>query len=99
MAVVRNPFASRYVEDLSPLFDIGGALAERLMSEAVAALAGTPVSYGKAAIVGGLENYIPRNSDSIQNLYLKPLRRRPPVRKTGVVPCLMQAMTRNLFWQ
>ena len=52
MAVVRNPFAGRYVEDLSPLFDIGGALAERLMGEAVAALAGTPVSYGKAAIVG-----------------------------------------------
>lgn len=52
MAVVRNPFAGRYVEDLSPLFDIGGALAERLMGEAVAALAGTPISYGKAAIVG-----------------------------------------------
>ena len=33
MAVVRNPFAGRYVEDLSPLFDIGGALAERLMGD------------------------------------------------------------------
>ena len=52
MAVVRNPFAGRFVEDLSPLFDIGGALGERLIGEAVAALAGTPISYGKAAIVG-----------------------------------------------
>ncbi len=52
MAVVRNPFVGRYVENLSPLFDIGGALGERLMGEAVAVLAGTPISYGKAAIVG-----------------------------------------------
>jgi len=25
---------------------------------------------GKAAVIGGLENYVPRNLDSIQNLYL-----------------------------
>jgi hypothetical protein len=25
---------------------------------------------GKAVVIGGLENYIPRNLDSIQNLYL-----------------------------
>lgn len=52
MAVVRNPFAGRDVADLSPLFDMGGALGERLMGEAVAALNADPVSYGKAAIVG-----------------------------------------------
>ena len=52
MAVVRNPFAGRHVEDLAPLFDLGGRLGERLMGEAVALLAGAPVSYGKAAIVG-----------------------------------------------
>ncbi len=52
LAVVKNPAAGRYVEDLSPLFDIGGQLGERLMSEAVALLAGPPVSYGKAALVG-----------------------------------------------
>ncbi|MCG8546805.1 MAG: amino acid synthesis family protein [Alphaproteobacteria bacterium] len=51
-AVVRNPFAGRYVEDLTPLFDLGGALGERLMTEAVGLLPGPPVSYGKAAIVG-----------------------------------------------
>jgi len=51
-AVVRNPFAGRYVEDLSPLFDIGGQLGEKLMGEAVRQLAGPAVSYGKGAIVG-----------------------------------------------
>jgi hypothetical protein len=52
MAVIRNPFAGRYVEDLSPLFDSGGQLGEQLMHDAVKMLAGPPVSYGKAAIVG-----------------------------------------------
>ncbi len=52
MAVVRNPFAGKHVEDLSALFDMGGQLGERLMSGAVAQLGGAPVSYGKAAIVG-----------------------------------------------
>ena len=55
MAVVQNPFAGpagEFVEDLSPLFDISGALGERLMDSAVAELGGAPISYGKAAIVG-----------------------------------------------
>jgi len=52
MAVVKNPFAGAFVEDLSPLFDISGELGERLMGEAVAMLGRDPVSYGKAAIVG-----------------------------------------------
>ena len=52
MAVVRNPLAGSFVEDLSPLFDIGGQLGETLMAEAVAMLPSAPISYGKAAIVG-----------------------------------------------
>lgn len=52
LAVVKNPFAGRFVDDLSELFDLGGQLGERLMGDAVAALSGAPVSYGKAAIVG-----------------------------------------------
>ena len=52
MAVVKNPFAGQYVEDLSPLFDVSGDLGARLMDDAVAMLNGPPVSYGKAAIVG-----------------------------------------------
>ncbi len=51
-AVIRNPFAGAFVEDLSQLFDAGGRLGEQLMGDAVEMLPGPPVSYGKAAIVG-----------------------------------------------
>ena len=52
VAVIRNPFAGRFVEDLSSLFDSGGQRGARLMADAGKLLAGAPVSYGKAAIVG-----------------------------------------------
>ena len=52
IAVIQNPFAGRFVEDLSPLFDISCQLGEQLMEDAVNMLVGPPVSYGKAAIVG-----------------------------------------------
>jgi hypothetical protein len=55
IAVIDNPFAGRYVEDLSALIDIGEELGELLAKRAVAALgiAGDKVeSYGKAAAVG-----------------------------------------------
>ena len=52
VAVIQNPFAGRFVEDLSSLFEFGGQLGEKLMADAVDMLGGPPVSYGKAAIVG-----------------------------------------------
>lgn len=52
IAVIANPFAGKYVEDLSALFDVGLALGEMLMKTVVDQLAGPPVSYGKGAIVG-----------------------------------------------
>ena len=55
VAVIDNPFAGRYVEDLSELMEIGEELGELLASRAVAALGidGPRVeSYGKAAAVG-----------------------------------------------
>lgn len=54
-AVIENPFAGRYVEDLEPLMTVGEALGELLGERAVAALGVQPSqieSYGKAAIVG-----------------------------------------------
>ena len=55
VAVIENPFAGRYVEDLSELIDIGEELGGLLAEKAVAAL-GIPgervESYGKAAAVG-----------------------------------------------
>ena len=55
IAVIENPFAGRYVEDLSDLMAIGEELGMLLTERAVAALciAGDRVeSYGKAAAVG-----------------------------------------------
>lgn len=54
-AVIANPFAGRYVEDLTPLIEIGAELGDLLIARAVAALGidGALVqSYGKAAAVG-----------------------------------------------
>ena len=55
VAVVENPFAGKYVEDLSDLMQIGEELGELLTQRAVAALGIDPAtaeSYGKAAAVG-----------------------------------------------
>jgi hypothetical protein len=55
IAVIENPFAGQYVEDLAPLIAIGEQLGELLANKAVAALGidGAKVqSYGKAAAVG-----------------------------------------------
>jgi hypothetical protein len=54
-AVIKNPFASRYVEDLEELMAIGEELGALLGERAVTALGVAPgkiESYGKAAIVG-----------------------------------------------
>jgi len=52
-AVIENPFAGRYENDLSQLSDIGEYLGEYLSKSAVKALGGAPVhSYGKGAIIG-----------------------------------------------
>jgi hypothetical protein len=45
---------------------------------------------GQALVIGGFEDYVPKNLDSIQDLYLKPLRRKPPTRKAGVTSCLVK---------
>ena len=55
VAVIENPCAGKYVEDLSELMDIGEELGELLAQRAVAALGiagNTAESYGKAAAVG-----------------------------------------------
>ena len=55
VAVIANPFAGRYVEDLTPLIDIGAELGGLLGRKCVEALGISPAqaeSYGKAALVG-----------------------------------------------
>ena len=55
VAVIENPFAGSYTEDLTPLMDIGAELGELLGRKCVDALGITPEqaeSYGKSAMVG-----------------------------------------------
>ncbi|MBW8727303.1 MAG: amino acid synthesis family protein [Inquilinus limosus] len=55
VAVIENPFAGRYVDDLTELFEIGEELGALLAEKAVAALGiegSRAESYGKAAAVG-----------------------------------------------
>ena len=55
MAVIANPFAGRYADDLTPLVEMGAELGTLLGARAVAALGIAPEaveSYGKAAMVG-----------------------------------------------
>src|SRR5574341_578310 len=52
VAVIENPCAGRYVEDLQELIKIGEELGDLLGRRAVAELGGPAHSYGKAAIVG-----------------------------------------------
>ena len=55
VAVIANPYAGRYVQDLTELMDIGaelGGLLGRKCVDALGIAAGEAESYGKAAMVG-----------------------------------------------
>lgn len=55
VAVIKNPFAGKYVEDLNELIDAGEYLGGYLTQKAVAAMGIEPSeaeSYGKGAIIG-----------------------------------------------
>jgi hypothetical protein len=52
VAIVDNPFADRFADDLSPLFADGAELGRRVMPDLSSLLSRSAVAYGKAAIVG-----------------------------------------------
>src|SRR5262249_54533537 len=52
VVVLENPFAGRFVDDLTPLIDAGEELGAVLAKKATEALGAPAESYGKAAIVG-----------------------------------------------
>lgn len=52
VAVIANPFAGRFVEDLTALIDAGEELGALLAKRATEALGAPAESFGKAAIVG-----------------------------------------------
>jgi hypothetical protein len=51
-AVLHNPYAGRYVEDLSDAVEFSVSLGDEMARVAVEALGSAPLSYGKGAIVG-----------------------------------------------
>lgn len=51
-AVIKNPYAGKYVEDLTPLIDYSEEIGKVISEKAVKALGSEVESYGKAAIVG-----------------------------------------------
>lgn len=73
LAVIGNPYAGRYVEDLSGLFQAGRALGEKFSTELVGLLAQPPISYGKGAIVG-LNGEFEHGGACIHPMIGKPLR-------------------------
>ena len=53
VAVIKNPFAQRFVENLSPLTEASLELGRRITAIAITAMGDFPVqSYGKAGLVG-----------------------------------------------
>jgi hypothetical protein len=73
MAVISNPFAGRYVDDLTELFEPGRALGERFMRDLVQMLSQDPISYGKGAIVG-LSGEFEHGGACIHPMLGKPMR-------------------------
>ena len=73
IAVIRNPFAGKFVEDLTPLFEAGAILGERLMPELVKLLDGQAVSYGKGAIVG-VAGEMEHGGACVHPMLVKPMR-------------------------
>ncbi len=57
VAVIENPFAGTFVDDLTPLIEAGEELGALLAKKATEALGAPAESYGKAAFVGEAGEY------------------------------------------
>jgi Amino acid synthesis len=73
LAVITNPYAGRYVDDLTELFEAGRALGEKFMADLVGLLSQSPISYGKGAIVG-LDGEFEHGGACIHPMLGKPMR-------------------------
>ena len=73
LAVIGNPFAGRYVEDLSELFEAGRELGELFAADLVRLLPQAPTSYGKAAVVG-LDGEFEHGGACLHPMLGKPMR-------------------------
>nr|AWJ65992.1 hypothetical protein [uncultured bacterium] len=73
LAVVRNPLAGSFEQDLTPLFEIGREIGD-LLSDQIVELLGRPaVTYGKAALVG-LNGEMEHGGACIHPMLGKPMR-------------------------
>ena len=75
-AIIKNPYAGKYVENLEPLYDMGAEIGGLLAKKAVFAMDVEPaaiVSYGKAAIVG-LDGEIEHAAAILHPRFGKPVR-------------------------
>ena len=98
VAVIENPYAGKYVEDLSELMEIGEELGELLTARAVAALGilgPSAESYGKAAAVGenGELEHDARNIRWL--LQTKPAQPPAAMNSTNHDSCLAPSRNRN----
>ncbi len=73
LAVIENPFAGRFVDDLAMLFEAGGALGTQLAARLVPLLDGPAVSYGKGALVG-VDGEMEHGGACIHPMLGKPMR-------------------------
>ena len=73
VTIIENPFAGRYVEDLSPLYDAGEQIGTSVMPMLLKLLEAPPTGYGKAAIIGA-EGDLEHGSAVIHPKLGKPVR-------------------------
>ncbi len=76
VAVIKNPYAKRYVEDLEELYDLGSEIGGFLAERGVQSLGVEPsniVSYGKGSIVG-LDGEIEHAAAILHPRFGKPVR-------------------------
>ena len=75
-AIIKNPYAGKYVENLEPLYDMGAEIGGLLAKKAVVSMDVEPVaivSYGKGAIVG-LDGEIEHAAAILHPRFGKPVR-------------------------
>src|SRR3954453_16895375 len=72
-AVIRNPFAGQFVEDLRALFEAVAVISERRLPELVKLLDGRAVSSGKGAIVG-VAGEMEHSGACVHPMLVKPMR-------------------------
>jgi len=73
LAVVRNPLADSFTRDLTPLFEIGREVGDLLSEQIAGLLEGSPIAYGKGALVG-LSGEMEHGGACIHPMLGKPMR-------------------------